>query len=122
MEKVPGVQIFKKWDEMGEHNRISLIKRLTQWERELFEIPFPAYGSLYYKSALNEIETIALDSSIDPEGEFCIGPSCGPSWLLRPGQSLPGVHCGPCRYYLSEVIHGCLFLGQGGHFTIWASL
>lgn len=102
MEKVPGVQIFKKWDEMGEHNRISLIKRLTQWERELFEIQFPAYGSLYYQSALDKIEMIPLDSSIDPEGEYCIGPSCDPSWLLRPGQSLLDVHCGPCRYHLSK--------------------
>jgi hypothetical protein len=102
MEKVPGVQIFKKCDEMGEHNRISLIKRLTQWERELFEISLPAYGSLYYKNTLDEIETIPLDSSIDPEGEFCIGPSCDASWLLRPGQSIPDVHNGPCRYHLSK--------------------
>lgn len=101
MEKAPGVQIFKKWDDMGEHNRISLIKRLTQWERELSEIPFPAYGSLYYKSTLKEIERVPLDSSIDPEGEFCIGPSCEPSWLLRPGQSLPDFQCGPCKFYLS---------------------
>jgi hypothetical protein len=26
MEEVPGVQVFKKWDDMGEYNRISLIK------------------------------------------------------------------------------------------------
>ncbi|KAJ5101759.1 kinase-like domain-containing protein [Penicillium alfredii] len=30
MERVPGVQIFKKWDEMGESNRISIIKRLPE--------------------------------------------------------------------------------------------
>ncbi|KKK25699.1 hypothetical protein P175DRAFT_0491405 [Aspergillus ochraceoroseus IBT 24754] len=97
MEKVPGVQVFKKWDEMGEPNRISLIKRLTQWERELSEIWFPAYGNLYYKSALSEMETVPLDSSIDPAGEFCIGPSCDPSWLLQPGQSLTNIHCGPWK-------------------------
>jgi hypothetical protein len=101
MEKVPGIQVFKKWDEMGESNRISLIKRLTQWERELSEIWFPAYGNLYYKSALKETETVPLDSSIDPEGEFCIGPSCDSSWLLSPGQSLRGINCGPCKYCLS---------------------
>ncbi|QKX56805.1 uncharacterized protein TRUGW13939_03912 [Talaromyces rugulosus] len=94
MEKVPGVQVFKKWDDMGEYNRLSLIKRLTQWERELSEVPFPAYGSLYYRSALKETERIPLDSSIDSKGEFCIGPSCEPSWLL---QSLPDFQCGPLR-------------------------
>ncbi|KAE8402309.1 kinase-like domain-containing protein [Aspergillus pseudonomiae] len=98
MERVPGVQIFKKWDEMGESNRISLIKRLTQWERELSEIQFPAYGNLYYKNSLGDPETIPLESSIDPKGEFCIGPSCDPSWLIQPGdQLLPGVRCGPWR-------------------------
>ncbi|OJJ51377.1 hypothetical protein ASPZODRAFT_127446 [Penicilliopsis zonata CBS 506.65] len=98
MERVPGIQIFKKWDEMGESNRISLIKRLTQWEHELSEIQFPAYGNLYYKSSLSDSETVPLDSSIDPEGEFCVGPSCDPSWLIQHGhQLLPGVYRGPWR-------------------------
>jgi hypothetical protein len=49
MERVPGVQIFKKWDEMGESNRISIIKRLTQWERELAEIHFQPLGAYITK-------------------------------------------------------------------------
>lgn len=99
MERVPGVQIFKKWDEMGESNRISIIKRLTQWERELAEIRFPAFGSLYHKSSLSgslgEHELISLDQSVDPEGLFCIGPSCDSAWSM---QHSPSVHCGPCKY------------------------
>lgn len=102
MEKVPGVQIFKKWDEIAERNRISLIKHITQWEHELSQIRFPAYGSLYYRNSLNEKEMILLDSSIDPEGEFCIGPSCDPSWLLQPHETVPDVTFGPCRYYYSS--------------------
>ncbi|PLB45810.1 hypothetical protein P170DRAFT_449418 [Aspergillus steynii IBT 23096] len=83
MEKVPGVQMFKKWDEMGESNRIPLIKRLTQWECELSAIKLPAYGSLYYGSSLPGSEAISLDPSMDPEGEFCIGPACDSSWLRK---------------------------------------
>lgn len=97
MEKVAGAQVFKVWDEMGEQNRISLIKRLTQWERELCDIHFPAYGNLYLRSDLDETERIPLNSSIDPEGDFCIGPACDASWLLQPGQSAPRILCGPCR-------------------------
>jgi hypothetical protein len=114
MEKVHGIQIFKKWDEMGESNRISLIKRLTQWERELCEIQFPAYGSLYYKSSLSDAEMIPLDSSIDPGGEFCIGPSCDPSWLIQRGHRLlPDVDCGPCMYDLSSGFHYGLLISPG---------
>lgn len=98
MDKVPGVQIFKVWDEMDEGKRISTIKRLTQWENELAALQFPAYGNLYHKSSLHETEMVPLDSSIDPEREFCIGPSCDPSWLIQPGQQLlPDVTCGPCN-------------------------
>ncbi|GAB1200325.1 hypothetical protein APSETT444_009695 [Aspergillus pseudonomiae] len=89
MERVPGVQIFKKWDEMGESNRISLIKRLTQWERELSEIQFPAYGNLYYKNSLGDPETIPLESSIDPKGRTLgdMGESLIERSLSRTGQS-----------------------------------
>lgn len=95
MERVSGVQMFKKWDEMGESSRISIIKRLTQWERELAEIPFPAYGSLYYKSSLTDQDSIPLDLSVDSEGEFCVGPSCDSHWLKLNDSS---VNYGPCRY------------------------
>jgi len=101
MEKVPGVQISKEWDGMGQQKRISLIKRLTQRECELSEIQFPAYGSLFYRSSLDCIEMIPLDSSIDPKGEFCIGPSCdcsGPFNLAK-------------LFQVSTV-------ALGGHFTI----
>nr|ADI24944.1 unknown [Penicillium aethiopicum] len=94
MERVPGVQMFKKWDEMGEINRLAIIKRLTQWERELAEIPFPAFGSLYHKGSLGDHESIPLDPSVDPEGLFCIGPSCDSHWLM---QDSPNVHYGPWR-------------------------
>ena len=98
MEKVPGVQIFKVWDEMDEGKRISIIKRLTQWENELAAIQFPAYGNLYYKSSLHETEMVPLDSAMDPRGEFCVGPSCDPSWLIQPGQQFPpDITLGPCK-------------------------
>ncbi|RJE23926.1 Phosphotransferase enzyme family [Aspergillus sclerotialis] len=95
MERIPGIQIFKKWDEMGESNRISLIKRITQWERELSEIQFPASGSLYYKSSLKDEERIPLDPVVDPEGAFCAGPSCDLAWSVK--RDHPSIYCGPWK-------------------------
>src|SRR5271155_1999096 len=110
MEKVPGVQIFRVWDEMDESNRISIIKRLTQWESELAAIQFPAYGNLYYKSSLHEADMVPLDSAMDPRGEFCIGPSCDPFWLIQPGQQLlPNVFCGPCTSFHSFLFQDFLW-------------
>lgn len=123
MEKVAGAQIFKVWDEMSEQDRISLIKRLTQWERELSDIKFPAYGNLYLKSDVDETERIPLDSSIDPEGEFCIGPACDASWLMHPGQSIPSALCGPCRYLsIQNAALMLIIITQGEHFATWAIL
>jgi hypothetical protein len=115
MEKVPGVQIFRVWDEMDESNRISTIKRLTQWESELAATQFPAYGNLYYKSSLREADIVPLDSAMDPRGEFCIGPSCDPSWLVQPGQQLlPDVFCGPCTSFYSFLAPGFLVIFPTG--------
>ena len=102
MERVPGVQIFKRWNEMGESNRISIIKRLTQWERELADIPFLASGSLYHKSSLSDHELISLDPSVDPDGLFCVGPSCDSTWSI---QHSPNVDCGPCKYCPFSLTH-----------------
>ncbi|OKL59252.1 hypothetical protein UA08_05515 [Talaromyces atroroseus] len=76
MEKVPGVQMFQK----------NFLKSGSRHN-----------GSLYYRISLNENEMILLDSSIDPDGEFCIGPSCDPSWLLQPHQTLSDVKIGPWK-------------------------
>ncbi|KAJ5793943.1 hypothetical protein N7457_000542 [Penicillium paradoxum] len=94
MERVPGVQMFKKWNVMGESNRMAIIKRLTQWESELAEISFPASGNLYHKSSLSDHEVISLDPSVDPEGLFCVGPSCDSAWPVQQGDN---IHCGPWR-------------------------
>lgn len=97
MEMIPGVQIFKTWDEMSESKRIFFIKRLTQWEKELASICFPAYGRLYHKMSVDPREVVPLDKSIDPSGEFCVGPACDASWTDLFGYGpLRQRTCGPC--------------------------
>ncbi|KAL8868871.1 MAG: hypothetical protein Q9174_004698 [Haloplaca sp. 1 TL-2023] len=81
MEKAPGIQLFSVWDEISASARLKLIKSLTQLENQLATIQFPAYGSLYHRRSINKsAERVLLDPSIDPDGQYCVGPSCGPKW------------------------------------------
>lgn len=99
MEKAPGVQLFKVWDEITEADRLELIKNVTRLEHELANIRFPAYGSLYFRHSISKAsEQVSLDSSVDPKGLFCVGPACGPVWTdgASPADIQPDVDAGPC--------------------------
>lgn len=100
MEKAPGVQLFKVWNDITETDRLELIKRLTQLEHQLTDIRFLAYGSLYFRHSISKAsEQISLDSSEDPRGLFCVGPACGPAWTdgASPGDLQPDIDAGPCK-------------------------
>ncbi|KAL8741925.1 MAG: hypothetical protein Q9190_005524 [Brigantiaea leucoxantha] len=98
MEKAPGIQLFKVWDDITEADRLSLIKGLTQLESQFAAIRFPAYGSLYFRHSISKAsERILLDSSVDPTGSFCVGPACGPAWTdgISPADIQPDIDAGP---------------------------
>ncbi|KAL8966267.1 MAG: hypothetical protein Q9183_003448 [Haloplaca sp. 2 TL-2023] len=81
MEKAPGVQLFAVWNKVSASGRLKLIKSLTQLENQLATIHFPAYGSLYHRQSISKSsERVILDPSIDPTGQFCVGPACVPAW------------------------------------------
>ncbi|EGP91121.1 uncharacterized protein MYCGRDRAFT_65675 [Zymoseptoria tritici IPO323] len=82
MEKAPGVQLFKVWGDMPDHDQFMLVKNLCILELELARLKFPAHGSLYLRQSLQSSGhvTVPLDASEDPEGRFCIGPTCGRLW------------------------------------------
>ncbi|KAL9631712.1 MAG: hypothetical protein Q9204_004111 [Flavoplaca sp. TL-2023a] len=101
MEKAPGVQLFTVWDDVSAADRINLIKSLTQLERQLATIKFPAYGSLYHRQSISKpSERIDLDMSVDPAGHYCVGPSCFPAWTN--GSTTADLNSmldmGPCEY------------------------
>lgn len=74
MEKAPGIQLFKVWDDIKEFDRLKLIKSLTQLENQFAVTRFPAYGSLYFRHSISKAsERIFLDPSVDPTGSFCVG-------------------------------------------------
>ncbi|KAL8901341.1 MAG: hypothetical protein Q9207_005255 [Kuettlingeria erythrocarpa] len=81
MEKAPGVQLYKVWDEIQDYHRLRLIESLTKMEHQLAAIQFPAYGGLYLRHSIsNPSQYVPLDPSMDSTRSYCIGPQCGPSW------------------------------------------
>ena len=83
MEKAPGIQLFKVWDDITEADRLSLIKALTELESQFAAIRFPAYGSLYFRNSISKAsERILLDSSVDPTGSFCVVRSSVDRWYI----------------------------------------
>ena len=100
MEKAPGIQLFKVWNDMTEADHLQLIKGLTQMEHQLVDIQLPAYGSLYFRHSISKAsERILLDSSVDPSGLFCVGPACGPAWTdgTSSADIQIDIDAGPCK-------------------------
>ncbi|KAH8710213.1 hypothetical protein GQ44DRAFT_763149 [Phaeosphaeriaceae sp. PMI808] len=84
MEKATGQQLFTAWSAMTIDEQFSLVEQLTQFEAELASIQFPANGSLYLRESMTDSNSwVALNQSIDPSGQFCIGPSCERAWSTQ---------------------------------------
>lgn len=94
MEHVEGVQLAQVWSMMTGDQRIRCIGTIFQHLKQVANMTFPAYGSLYYAN-------IPLESSckIPLDQDYCIGPHCGAMyWGCRPSEP---------RYYQNvESNHG----------------
>lgn len=102
MEKASGVQLVKIYGNMPDYDHLMLIKSLCALESELAAIKFPANGSLYLRQSLQGRDNVAvpLDPSADPEGQFCVGPTCDRTWY-EGGDRQPDR--GPCKSICSNV-------------------
>lgn len=101
MEKIRGVPLFEAWESMDTLERYKIIDRVVQMERELANISFPASGNLFLRDSLPAIyQQHPLSPELDPEGLFCIGPSCKPTWWhdFAVDMSQPSsIDVGPCE-------------------------
>ncbi|OJJ48405.1 hypothetical protein ASPZODRAFT_150639 [Penicilliopsis zonata CBS 506.65] len=81
MEKIRGVALSETWEVMSTLERYKIIDQVVQIEKELGNISFPAYGSLFLRDSLPAAcRQYPLPAELDPEGLFCIGPSCKRTW------------------------------------------
>lgn len=76
MELVPGTNLGDIWYDLPEKARIRMITNLVKLESRLFDLQFPASGSLYYAKDLKpEYDKVDISSGeAGADGRFCIGP------------------------------------------------
>ncbi|KAH7348627.1 kinase-like domain-containing protein [Rhexocercosporidium sp. MPI-PUGE-AT-0058] len=83
MEHAAGVQLHQRWPTMAGDQQVRCINAIYQKVKEMVDIKFPAYGSLYFVDA-------PLDSGSKQtlNKRFCIGPHCGAIyWNCNVGES-----------------------------------
>ena len=100
MEKAPGIQLFKAWENMSDGDQFSLVLKLTELEGQIAKVRFPACGSLYLRESMGSSDKhVSLGSEMDPSHEFCIGPSCERGWYPK-DMTASSQSCfdrGPCQ-------------------------
>ncbi|KAI9042825.1 aminoglycoside phosphotransferase family protein [Aspergillus affinis] len=75
MEKANGVQLYDRWGEMAEIEKMELIKHLTQLEAQSSATSFPAYGGLYLRDDASRLKHQDIDDDVDKDNLFYVGPS-----------------------------------------------
>lgn len=99
MAKAEGQELEHTWYTMTVQERMNVMENIVDMEKRLFQIPFPAFGSLYYTSFLGAQEgvvKIPFETATAKVGEFCIGPSSAYLWWYS-GRDVLVVNRGPCK-------------------------
>jgi hypothetical protein len=105
MEHAAGVQLHQRWPTMAGDQQVRCINAIYQKVKEMVDIKFPAYGSLYFVDA-------PLDSGSKQtlNQRFCIGPHCGAIyWNCNVGESRyyrnTKPNQGPCKFSWLSLWH-----------------
>lgn len=95
MECAPGIPLQQQWTRMSGDQKVRCIDAIYSKLREMVDIEFPAYGSLYFSGALPDtFPRVPLND------EYCIGPHCGSRyWNLQEsgGYQQCANSRGPCQ-------------------------
>lgn len=110
MKHADGVQLHQMWPKMAGEQKIMCIKGIYQKMKEIANVEFPAYGSLYHNNM-----GLSFTAKVPLDEEFCIGPHCGgmywdcnPTEPRYPQNTRP--NHGPCRYVLFRVCQSLMSL------------
>lgn len=72
MQRVPGRSLTDIWYELCDRERVKILGKIVDQEAKLFNIPLPAYGSIYKPSDLpNSVGHAKVEADA---GQFCVGP------------------------------------------------
>jgi aminoglycoside phosphotransferase (APT) family kinase protein len=74
MEKIQGRCLGDMWFDLSDKDRVRLLGEIVDQEAKLFNIDFPAYGSVYLDADLpGDVGRTPMDATKYTEN-FCIGP------------------------------------------------
>ncbi|KAI9669662.1 MAG: hypothetical protein M1831_007358 [Alyxoria varia] len=82
-EHVEGAQLHQRWPSIAGGDKIRFVKSFCRMAKEMVDLEFPVYGSLYLRGNLTSSEHF-----VPLNDEFCIRPHCGPMfWDCNVGQA-----------------------------------
>lgn len=99
MDCVPGVQLHVAWPDMSGVQQLECIRSMYESLKEVVDLSFPAYGSIYFNGR------VEAEAARDLDERFVIGPHCNARYYweagVRPGG---GGLCGrgnrgPCEFH-----------------------
>jgi hypothetical protein len=104
MEKVRGVALAERWETMNALERYKIIDQIVEMEKKLGCLEFPAYGSLFIRDSMpSGYRHYPLPEDLDPDGLYCVGPSCN----RAVSDNTDADTFGPCELYASFLLR-CL--------------
>lgn len=94
MEHASGVQLQQRWPTITGEDKVRFMDAISRLSKEMSDIEFPAYGSLYLESGcIDTTDFVPLNNG------FFLGPHCGALfWDCSVGQ--------PRFYHKSPPNHG----------------
>ncbi|KAL8916712.1 MAG: hypothetical protein Q9208_008359 [Pyrenodesmia sp. 3 TL-2023] len=80
MEKMPGIELEKVWDDMPGRQKYEVVKQLVDMEQKFATTFFMSFGSLYYTQDLPRVDSdgrlcVTEDGSTMQCSQFAVGPS-----------------------------------------------
>ncbi|CAG8403730.1 unnamed protein product [Penicillium salamii] len=84
MEHAAGISLQQKWPSMSGDQKVTCIDANYQKLKEMVDLSFPAYGSIYFSTTPWGSSKLPLDND-----DFCPGPHCGTRYWA----------CGDSRHY-----------------------
>lgn len=101
MEKTRGVPLAEKWSTLNTLQRYQLIDKILEMEKALQRLQLPAYGGLFLQESLpSSYPRCHLPPGLDPNKQFCMGPSVDLSSTASVGAIRKD--SGPCEYSISS--------------------
>jgi hypothetical protein len=99
MEHASGVPLIEIWHDKAGDQKVNCIRSVNKTMKEIFDLQFLAYGSIYLDDLLDPIDKEPFDTG------FCIGPHCGTRYWdvdVREAKYYHNVKSnhGPCRSLL----------------------